>query len=89
MAAASVTLPLDGVVLIVVDDEPETIMYVSTNLRVRGYDVLTAEDGQTALREFDRSLVVLVSLDIMLRGRVGFEVCGASRRRCGVRSVML
>ena len=67
--------------VLVVDDEPETIKYVSTNLRVRGYDVLTAEDGLTALREFDRSLVDLVILDIMMPGPDGFEVCRAIRRR--------
>lgn len=75
--------------VLVVDDEPETIKYVSTNLRVRGYDVLTAEDGQTALREFDRSLVDLVILDIMMPGPDGFEVCRAIRRRSDVPIVML
>ena len=59
--------------VLIVDDEPETVKYVSTNLRVRGYEVLTAEDGQTALSEFNRSLVDLVILDIMMPGPDGFE----------------
>ena len=75
--------------VLVVDDEPETIKYVSTNLRVRGYDVLTAEDGLTALREFDQSIVDLVILDIMMPGPDGFEVCQAIRRRSDVPIVML
>jgi two-component system KDP operon response regulator KdpE len=75
--------------VLVVDDEPETIKYVSTNLRVRGYDVLTAEDGLTALREFDQSIVDLVILDIMMPGPDGFEVCRAIRRRSDVPIVML
>jgi two-component system KDP operon response regulator KdpE len=75
--------------VLVVDDEPETIKYVSTNLRVRGYDVLTAQDGLTALREFDQSIVDLVILDIMMPGPDGFEVCRAIRRRSDVPIVML
>ena len=75
--------------VLVVDDEPETIKYVSTNLRVRGYDVLTAEDGLTALRVFDQSIVDLVILDITMPGPDGFEVCRAIRRRSDVPIVML
>ena len=75
--------------VLIVDDEPETVKYVSTNLRVRGYEVLTAEDGQTALSEFNRSLVDLVILDIMMPGPDGFEVCQAIRRQSDVPVIML
>jgi two-component system KDP operon response regulator KdpE len=75
--------------VLVVDDEPETIKYVSTNLRVRGYDVLTAPDGLTALKAFEQSIVDLVILDITMPGPDGFEVCRAIRRRSDVPIVML
>jgi two-component system KDP operon response regulator KdpE len=75
--------------VLVVDDEPETLKYISTNLRVRGYEVLTAEDGLTALQEFDRSLVDLVILDIMMPGPDGFQVCQAIRRQSDVPIIML
>ncbi len=75
--------------VLVVDDEPETIKYVGANLRVRGYDVLTAEDGQTALRVFRESVVDLVILDIMMPAPDGFEVCRTIRRRSGVPIIML
>ena len=71
------------------DDEPETIKYVSANLRARGYDVLTAEDGLTALKAFRESVVDLVILDIMMPAPDGFEVCRAIRRRSGVPIIML
>ena len=76
-------------VVLIVDDEPETVKYVSTNLRVRGYDVLTAEDGRTALKEFGESLVDLIILDIMMPGADGFEVCQAVRRESDVPIIML
>jgi two-component system KDP operon response regulator KdpE len=75
--------------VLVVDDEPEAIKYVSTNLRVRGYEVLTAEDGLAALRAFDQSIVDLVILDIMMPGPDGFEVCRAIRKRSDVPIIML
>jgi two-component system KDP operon response regulator KdpE len=75
--------------VLVVDDEPETIKYVSANMRARGYDVLTAEDGQTALEAFRESAVDLVILDIMMPGPDGFEVCRTIRRQSDVPIIML
>ncbi|HFD38721.1 MAG TPA: response regulator transcription factor [Anaerolineae bacterium] len=75
--------------VLVVDDEPETVKYVSANLRVRGYDVLTAGDGRAALKVFDESVVDLVILDIMMPGPDGFAVCQAIRRRSDVPIIML
>lgn len=75
--------------VLVVDDEPETIKYVGANLRARGYDVLSAEDGQTALEAFRKSVVDLVILDIVMPAPDGFEVCRAIRRRSGVPIIML
>ena len=75
--------------VLVVDDEPETVKYVSANLRARGYDVLTAEDGRMALKVFSESLVDLIILDIMMPGPDGFEVCQTIRQRSGVPIIML
>jgi DNA-binding response OmpR family regulator len=72
-----------------VDDEPETVKYVSANLRARGYDVLTAEDGRMALKVFRESVVELIILDIMMPGPDGFEVCQAIRRETDVPIIML
>ena len=75
--------------VLVVDDEPETVKYVSANLRARGYDVLTAEDGRTALKVFNESVVDLIILDIMMPGPDGFEVCQAIRRQSDVPIIIL
>jgi two-component system KDP operon response regulator KdpE len=75
--------------VLVVDDEPETVKYVSANLRARGYEVLAAYDGRAALKSFDETWVDLVILDIMLPGLDGFAVCQAIRRQSGVPVIML
>jgi two-component system KDP operon response regulator KdpE len=75
--------------ILIVDDEPETVKFVSANLRARGYDVLTAEDGRAALKTFSESVVDLIILDIMMPGLDGFEVCQAVRRQSDVPIIML
>ncbi|NIV28051.1 MAG: response regulator [Anaerolineae bacterium] len=75
--------------VLVVDDEPETVKYVGANLRARGYEVLTAENGRTALKEFSEAVVDLIILDIMMPGPDGFEVCQAIRQQSAVPIIML
>jgi two-component system KDP operon response regulator KdpE len=75
--------------VLVVDDEPITVKYLGANLRVRGYEVLVAADGETALKMFDRSEIDLIILDIMMPGLNGFQVCQAIRRKSDVPILML
>ncbi len=75
--------------VLVVDDEPQTVKYIAANLRARGYEVLTAQDGREALKTFRENLVDLVILDIMMPGPDGFEVCQAIRRESDVPIIML
>lgn len=75
--------------VLIVDDEPETRKYVGANLRVRGYDVLTAADGREALKLIGEQSVDLVILDITLPGMDGFSVCEALRRQATIPVMML
>ena len=58
-------------------------------LRGKGFDVVTAPDGASALDAFDRVGPDLVLLDLMLPGMDGIEVCRELRRRSGVPVIML
>ena len=75
--------------VLIVDDEPEMVKYVSANLRVRGCDVLTAADGRAALKLFAENPFDLVVLDVMMPGPDGLEVCKAIRRQSDVPVIML
>ncbi|MDX6567434.1 MAG: two-component system, OmpR family, response regulator [Gaiellales bacterium] len=60
--------------VLVVDDERNIVVLISTALRYEGFDVQTAEDGAHALaavREFAPDLVVL---DVMLPDADGFDL---------------
>ncbi|MBI4498465.1 MAG: response regulator transcription factor [Chloroflexi bacterium] len=75
--------------ILVVDDEPETVKYVGTNLRARGYQVLTAADGTEALKVASEEVLDLIILDIMMPGPDGFEVCQAIRQESEVPIIIL
>ena len=61
--------------ILVVDDEEQILRALRRALDARGYDVVTAPDGEEALAEVERSMPDLVVLDLNLPGISGFEVC--------------
>jgi two-component system KDP operon response regulator KdpE len=75
--------------VLIVDDEPETLKYVGANLRVRGYEVVTAADGSEALQRAEEDRFDLILLDITMPGPDGFAVCEAIRRHSAVPIIML
>ena len=60
--------------VLVVDDEPQLVRALATNLRVRGYDVDVAETGERALELAARNHPDLIVLDLGLPGIGGIEV---------------
>ena len=64
----------EGKVLIV-DDDPDILLYLSEFLDSKGYTTLTASCGNEALEKVDRDHPDLVLLDVMMPDMDGFEVC--------------
>ncbi len=60
--------------VLVVDDEPPIVRAVAANLRVRGYEVLTASSGEGALAAVETHQPDCVVLDLGLPGIDGLEV---------------
>jgi two-component system, OmpR family, KDP operon response regulator KdpE len=60
--------------VLVVDDEPPIVRAVAANLRVRGFEVLTAASGETALAAVEAHQPDCVVLDLGLPGIDGLEV---------------
>jgi two-component system, OmpR family, KDP operon response regulator KdpE len=61
--------------VLLVDDEPRYVRWISVNLRGAGYRVLEASDGPGAVEATAREQPDLVLLDIGLPGFDGLEVC--------------
>ena len=66
--------------VLVVDDEKTLRDTLEYNLRREGYKVLTAADGNEAIRLAYAERPDLIILDIMLPGMSGFDVCRAVRK---------
>lgn len=75
-------------ILVVEDDETlrETLVY---NLERQGYAVVSADNGQIALRLAREINPDLVLLDVMLPGMDGFDVCRTIRQEMPVPVIML
>jgi len=66
--------------ILVVDDEVDAVELVTFNLKAAGYEVLSAADGQEALKKARSALPQLIVLDLMLPEVDGLEVCKILRR---------
>jgi DNA-binding response OmpR family regulator len=69
-----------GTVLIV-EDDPVLRRGLEDNFRIKGYQTLTASDGNEGLTNALQERPDLIILDIMLPGIDGYEVCSHIRAR--------
>ncbi|MCM8854747.1 MAG: response regulator [Candidatus Thiodiazotropha sp.] len=65
--------------ILIVDDEPNIVLSVEYLMKREGYQVATANDGQTALELLSETTPDLLILDVMMPRKNGFEVCSEIR----------
>ncbi|HKQ00688.1 MAG TPA: response regulator [Actinomycetes bacterium] len=68
-----------GNLVLIADDDRDIVRFVALNLRLEGFEVVVASDGQDAL---DKALDVgpsLILLDTMMPRMDGYEVCSRLR----------
>jgi two-component system KDP operon response regulator KdpE len=75
--------------ILVVDDDPQILRAVRTNLAARGYEVLTAFNGENALQMLGGSNFDLVILDLGLPRLDGHEVIRRLRSWSDVAIIVL
>ena len=75
--------------ILVVDDDPKIVSLVKTYLEREGLRVITASDGQVALRAFNEFQPGLIVLDLMLPELDGLALMRIIRERSNVPIVML
>lgn len=66
---------MDSVKILIVDDEPDILEFLSYNLNKEGYTVFAASDGEEGIKIAEREHPTLVILDIMMPKMDGVEVC--------------
>ena len=65
--------------VLIVDDDPDMVLLLETTLRADGIRVITAESGETALRQVREKRPSLVLLDMQLPDVDGMKVCKTLR----------
>ena len=69
-----------GHTILIVDDEPDILEFLSYNVRKEGYKVFTATNGIEALRLVQQINPSLILLDVMMPKMDGIETCQVIRK---------
>jgi adenylate cyclase len=67
--------------ILVVDDVPENVRLLQALLEPRGYEVVVAADGSTALKLAESAQPDLVLLDVVMLPPDGYAVCRQLREQ--------
>ncbi len=65
--------------ILLVDDEPDILEIVGYNLSAEGYQIITAENGNEAVKIAKKEKPHLIILDVMMPEMDGIEACGKLR----------
>jgi two-component system alkaline phosphatase synthesis response regulator PhoP len=61
--------------VLLVDDEPDILEFISYNMQKEGFQVLTATNGQEAIKVAQAEIPELIILDVMMPEMDGIETC--------------
>ncbi len=71
----------DQIQILIVDDEPDIIDFLTYNLQKEGYQIASSTSGQEALQEAEKHPPHLILLDIMMPDMDGIETCRELRAK--------
>jgi two-component system KDP operon response regulator KdpE len=74
---------------LLVEDDPNIVDLVRSNLAVRGFDTIVSADGMRALQLLETEEPDIVLLDLMLPEADGFDLCRQIRERSSVAVIVV
>src|ERR1700735_1846638 len=74
---------------LVVEDDPNIVDLIRSNLAVRGFDTIVSTDGMRALQLLETEEPDIVLLDLMLPEADGFDLCRQIRERSAVAVIVV
>lgn len=78
---------MTGGKILVVDDSPTALRLTKNALSGRGFQILTAADGEEALVVAASERPDLILLDVILPKKNGFQVCRQLKTNAGTREI--
>ncbi len=70
----------DSYKILLVDDEPDILEFISYNLKKEGFQVITSQNGSEAITMAKKELPHLIVLDVMMPEMDGIETCEEIKR---------
>jgi two-component system KDP operon response regulator KdpE len=78
-----------GKTILIVDDEPRMVQFITMNLELEGFRVVSASNGYEALEKVAKELPDFIILDIMMPNMDGFETLKEIRQVSSVPVIFL
>lgn len=75
--------------ILLVDDEPDIIEFLSYNLKKEGFEIFSASNGREALEIAGKELPGLVILDVMMPEMDGMEACLQLRENPTLKNIII
>lgn len=75
--------------ILLVDDEPDILEFLSYNLKKEGYEVFTAENGKKGIEAAQKENPNLIILDVMMPLMDGIETCAEMRKIPKLKNVLI
>ncbi len=75
--------------VLLVDDEPDILEFLSYNLKKENYIVSTALNGQLAIEQAKKDAPHLIVLDVMMPGIDGIETCKELKKIDGLKNTLI
>lgn len=75
--------------VLIADDEPDILEILKYNLVNEGYEVITAKDGDDALKKAKETNPDLIVLDVMMPKKNGVEVCELLRAQPAFKDTLI
>ena len=68
--------------ILVIDDDELMLSFLKERLMYEGFNVLTAINGKQGMKLFNDKPVDLVITDIIMPGKIGFDIIAEMKRIC-------
>ena len=82
-------MPEESFRILIVDDEPDILEFLSYNLQKEGYQVKDAENGKIAIQQVVKFKPHLILLDVMMPYMDGVETCEEIRKLKGMENTII
>jgi two-component system alkaline phosphatase synthesis response regulator PhoP len=75
--------------ILLVDDEPDILEFISYNLNKEGFEVFTSTNGRDAIKIATKEKPDLIILDVMMPDLDGIETCRIIRESSDLKNVLI